>query len=122
MALNHQIVLELFDKCLHPNFNQKQGKAVEGITGTFYFSPEKLAEHKQEIIEQVKDLPDGFDEGWSFLQACMTKEGHQWGEHPDMERLMVLGIGVEVLEYCLPKFLWGALPGGMPYFIRKLSA
>lgn len=48
----------------------------------------------------------------------MTKEGNQWGEHLNMEQLVVLGVASGNLQYCLPKQMWSMLPGGMPLVIR----
>lgn len=92
---------------------------VEGVVKDFIFDPDKLESRKAEILEQIDGLPAEFSEGWSFLQACMNKEGIQWGGHKEMEELMVLGIAIGKIEICLPRALWMALPGGMPYFQVK---
>jgi len=46
---------------------------------------------------------------------CMDKHGVQWGEHRNIEQLVVLGIAAKMVKYCMPRDMWGILPGGMPY-------
>jgi hypothetical protein len=68
------------------------------------------------------ELPDNFQSnnkanGWSFLEACVDKNGTQWtGEPHFVELLMILGLAIGRVEYCLPKKMWSALPKGLPYF------
>lgn len=96
---------------------------VEGIVNDFGLHPKRLESHRDEIIELLSQLPDGFRKesggGWSFLNACVTKNGSQWGEHIHVEQLVTLGIGIGKVEYCLPRDMWKALPGGVPYFVVK---
>ncbi len=92
---------------------------VKGILNDFGFHPDRLKENEDLIYKLLKELPDQFQMdgggGWSFLQACIDKDGHQWGEHRNMEQLFVLGIAIKKAEFQLPRELWSALPGGMPY-------
>jgi hypothetical protein len=52
----------------------------------------------------------------SFLNACMTKDDNQWGEHQNMEQLLALGIAIGYARILLPRNMWSVLPGGVPYF------
>jgi len=94
---------------------------VKGIMATFAFHPRRTESHKDEIAELLNELPDQFKEssggGWSFLNACTDRHGKHWGEHQNMEQLFVLGIAVGKAKFQLPKELWSALPGGMPYVV-----
>ena len=92
---------------------------VEGITRRFALDPAKLEANRssiRELLDQLDDRFKGPEGGWSFLQACVDKNGRQWGEHPDMEALFVMGIGLGMVELCFPRDIWEALPGGMPYY------
>lgn len=88
---------------------------------SFGFNPSRLAEHKQEIKEMLECLSDEFRAdkggGWSFLQACVTKDGDQWGEHQNINELLALGIATGQAKILMHRELWSALPGGMPYFV-----
>jgi len=95
---------------------------VEGIFSNFGFHPDRLENHKHEIVEMLNELPEQFHEntggGWSFLNACMDKHGNQWTDlHRVMEQLFVLGIGINRVEYVLQRDMWRILPGGMPYCV-----
>jgi len=97
---------------------------VEGITSYFGFNRAELDKQKQNIIDMLMELPLQFRQnnggGWSFLQACDTKDGIQWtGIHAVMEALFVLGIAIGKCEFLLERSLWAALPGSMPYIVIK---
>lgn len=95
---------------------------AEGILNPFAFHPERLASHRDEVYEMLGELPDNYRAskggGWSFLNACDDKHGNQWtGLHQTMDHLFVLGIGLGLAKWLLPRELWAALPGGMPYVV-----
>jgi hypothetical protein len=98
---------------------------VQGVLSQFGFHKARLESHREEVREALAGLPDGFHSGkgggQSFLNACMDKDGNQWGEHRNIEQLISLGIGLGYVAYCLPKEAWQSLPGGMPYFSVTLE-
>lgn len=93
---------------------------VEGVVRKFAFHPGRLEYYKRKVIEWLNELPKGFHmgsgDGSSFLGACMDKDGHQWGEHIHIEMLICMGMGLGLVQWCLPRDTWNAFPGGMPYF------
>lgn len=117
MRLSAKNVTSVFEDCLFID-GEDMSTAIkaEGITATFGFHPERLKKHKEDVSDMIDDLPDEFKEGWSFLNACVTKDGDQWGEHNNIEQLLTLGLALGLARYCLPRSMWKALPGGMPYF------
>lgn len=112
----------IFKDCLYQEGEDTTNHVeAEGITVTVGFHPERLASHKQEIVEELADLPDEFRidsdaHGWSFLNACLDKEGNQWGEHVNVQELLLLGLAAGKITYLAPRKLWEIMPGGMPYF------
>lgn len=120
--LTAERVKAVFHDCLfnegepHDNFVK-----AEGVVMTVGFHPGRLAAHDADIEEMLGELPEQFHDtkggGWSFLNACMTKDGEQWGEHPTMDQLFQLGMAVGRVRCCFPRELWGMLPGGMPYYV-----
>ena len=97
---------------------------AEGITVNMAFHPGRLERHEAEISQMLDELPDAFKEsgggGMSFLNACDDKHGRQWtGLHQTMEQLFQLGIAIGRVESTLPREMWSALPGGMPYYVIK---
>jgi len=93
---------------------------VSGIVTNVGFEPNRLNANKPKILELAKAIvTDSFlkgkGEGMSFLQLCEDREGNQWGEHRNMEQLVLLCKGLGMADYCLPKEMWNVFPGGMPY-------
>lgn len=114
---------DIFVDCLYKDDELIDGKPivppiiVEGITAGFGFYPARIEEYKDEIIEMLSQLHPTFYKGWSFLNLCVDKDGVLWGEHPSCERLMVLGMAIDKVGYCMPRDMWDALPAKMPYII-----
>lgn len=128
MKLNAETVNKIFTDCLLKDEEIFDGipildpVKVEGIINNFDFHPDRLESHRQEIIELLAELPEQFRKdsggGWTFLNACNDKYGNQWAElHRDMEQLFVLGIGLKLCDYAMPRELWNILPSGMPYMV-----
>ncbi|MCK9460619.1 MAG: hypothetical protein M0R80_13355 [Proteobacteria bacterium] len=100
--------------------DKSQAVFVEGVITNFKFHPGRLSNHREDIISMLNDLPEDFQKdkggGWSFLNACVDRLGRQWGEHINIEQLLVLGIAIKYAKILLPRDMWNILPGGMPYF------
>lgn len=112
---------------------------VEGVMSTFRLHPERLESHRDEIKEMLNLLPLGFrsvDEGggggWSLLNGCVVADPDRpdaaveelpiWtGFQMRVDQLFVLGMGLGLARYLLPRELWGALPGSMPYYVVTLD-
>lgn len=93
---------------------------TQGVMGHFCFNKSRLEEKREDLVSMLKELDDKFfvgkGEGYSFLNACMTKNGRQWGEHRNIDELICLGIGLGLVKFCMPREMWKVMPGGMPYF------
>ena len=97
-----------------------------GVVHTFGFHLGRLKAHEPEVREMLAELPENFmadkGGGWSFLNAPMDKFGDQWGEQMDAEQLLCMGIGLGLVRCQLPREVWSALPGGVPYYVVDLRA
>ena len=113
----------LIDCLFREGEDQSAAIKVEGIINNFGFNPERIEKYRDEITEMLMELPDEFRQsgggGMSFLNACVTREGNQWGEHHSMENLVCLGIAIKRAQWLLSREMWAAFPGGMPYFVFK---
>jgi hypothetical protein len=94
---------------------------VEGIRLTLGFHPGRLEIHRAEVLNWLTYLPLQFRKssggGWSFLNACQDINDEQWtGLHERMEQLFCLGLGLDLVACVIPREMWDALPGGMPYY------
>lgn len=97
------------------------GFDVEGLVHAAWFTHEALERHREDIEAWLMALPPQFRQsdpakGWSFLQACVDSEGRQWGEHVNVEQLLMLGLGLGLVQFIVPREMWAQLPGGVPYF------
>ena len=122
-VLDPQTVTEIFTDCLFRDGEDTSGAVTaEGIMINAGFHPGRLAAHDHEIAELLDDLPDQFKTstgggGWSFLNACTDRRGDLWtGMHATVEQLMLLGLAAGRVSCPMPRELWSALPGGMPYY------
>lgn len=135
MKLTSDNVEKVFLDCLYreeeilgiPEGQPPEGAVlIKGIIINTGLHPERLKGHLEDIRSMLSELPDGFSHdkggGMSFLAACNTKEGTQWTSfHEIIDLLFVLGVGTKLVRLCAPRELWGALPGGMPYYVLNLE-
>jgi len=125
--IDWSVIDNIFDDCLYEDGEPTDGYIpVDGVFNKFGLHPDRLEGHREEVREALLNLPSEFMEsgggGMSFLRACLDKDGNQWtSEHIHIEQLMCLGIGLDIVRFCLPREVWGVLPGGLPYFVVKES-
>lgn len=126
MQLTAENVYNTVMDCLYPegtNIDDVRNEmvTVPAIRATFCFSPKGLERNKANIDSMLSQLPKDFMKssggGMSFLQACFNSNGMQWGEQHNAEDLMVLGMGIGLVKFCMPREMWGMFPGGVPYFV-----
>ena len=118
MKLSSENVQKLFDEC----FCETGDKKVSAVAHEFTFDSNKLEENSDKIRDMLYQLPKNFMKdsggGWSFLMACNDKNGEQWtGLHLRMEQLFAMGEAIGKVKSLLPRELWKALPGGVPYYV-----
>jgi len=93
---------------------------AQGVRGPIGFHPERLAVQKENIIAMLKQLPKEFMKsgggGYTFLNGCIDSEGEQWGDQSSVDELICLGVAIGKVSFPMPREMWSALPGGVPYF------
>ena len=114
MKLTAENVDKMFEEA-----EKEDGDLVgDGLGSKMCFDSTKI--NKDDLYSMLDELPDSFKEGggggMSFLNGCMTKDDHQWGEQVHVARLISMGIACGFVKYCMPKEMWSILPGGVPYF------
>ena len=116
-------VSDIFIDCLFKEGEDTSNHvAVEGVGCRVGLHPQRLEQHKSEISLMLKDLDDKFQAsgggGMSFLNACNDKHGNQWtGMQKTMDELFMLGVAAQLAKPVMPREMWHALPGGMPYYV-----
>lgn len=114
-SLTSEAVQTLFEQSVR----ESGGVFVEGIRSSAYLD---VTGKEQQISELLVELPNEFQAskggGWSFLNACLTRDGEQWTDlHLVMEKLFMLGIAAGKARWLMPRDMWKAFPGGMPYVV-----
>ncbi len=98
---------------------------VQGVMLKFGWHPQRIMDHKDKIREMLDQLPREFHEktggGMSFLNACVDKDGVQWGEQRNVDELICLGLATKQVEFIMDRNMWDAFPGGVPYFVVKAN-
>lgn len=120
MKLTAENVEQVFLKCLFKEDEPKDNPIIaQGVMLKVGFHPERLKQSEPDIVSMLSDLPDSFKQsgggGMSFLNACMTSDDVQWGEHQNIDQLICLGIAAGKVSLPMPRDMWGILPGGVPY-------
>jgi hypothetical protein len=105
---------------------ESMGASLNGKNcGTFghfnTFSKRALDRYTENIVAMLAELPAEFHEqsggGMSFIYGAMNRDGWQWGEQYHVEELVMLGIGINRVQFQFPRDLWPLLSGGLPYFM-----
>lgn len=125
LKLTVEHVKEIFFDCFLPEKYTDDTKVipVKTVTGNFGFDPEKIEKHAVDIQQMISQLSSNFDEvneGYTFMNLPFKGENNeQWGEQIDGDRLMALGVASGWMKFTIEdKYLWQALPGGVPYVYR----
>ncbi len=122
-TLNSERVEKTFLDCLFKGSEDTSTHIrAEGVITNVGFHPERLESYRPAIEEMLSELPNEFQQsgggGWSFLNACNDRHGNQWTDlHRTIEHLILLGIAIGKVKLQLPRAVWKALPGGVPYFV-----
>ena len=132
--IDAKVLREIFDDCLFrkeeldEKDQPKEGIPwikVEGVLSSFGICTERLKKHESQIVEYLKNTPTAFHKGvgggWSFLNLCCDKNETLWGQHSNVEQLIVLGIAIGKVSFPLPRKIWTSLPGGVPYVVIDVA-
>ena len=91
----------------------------EGISHAGVFNSERLEANREKIANMVDEIAS-IENGPSFLNMCVDKNGNLWtGDQGTVDLLVQLGTATEALSYPLPRDMWEALPGGVPLVVRN---
>jgi hypothetical protein len=130
MELSAENVQTVFTDCL-ARTEEAPTLRVHSVYNEFYLSIIRLKNHTTDIRAFLGCLSTRFyadrGGGHSFTAMGHRRDGEHWGGRPDVERLVTLGLGVGLVEFCLDRGQWHLFPAGAP-FVRfpgdlfKLSA
>lgn len=124
--LTHQRVVEVYDRCI-----RREGTSnctnVDGWMFVHTMHPQSLMVCREDITRMLLSLPAGarvdVSGGASVAMLTRRDDGTIWtGEMLAVERLVAMGIGVGLAEFCAPREAWPRLPGGLPYVRVNITA
>ncbi len=123
-----EIVNSIFRDCLYRDDEIVNGEPVvppidaQLLTMRVGFHPQRLEQHRGRVIALAREVfQDPFltshvdGGGYSFLQIVVDREGNHWCEHRTAQELMGLCLGLGLATYPIPRDMWPALPGEVPY-------
>lgn len=122
MLISSETVNNIFHDCLFRDEEPHDEYIVaEGITLSVGFHPKRIESHADEIHDILMNLPTEFHEnsggGYSFIYMVMDRGHEHWCGQKTAQELMLLGIASGWLSVLVPKDLWEAFPGGVPYVV-----
>lgn len=120
--IDAQKVRDLFtDSLFRDDEDHSEFLPAKGLVTNVGFHPQRLESHEKEVHSLLLNLPESFQEnsggGYSFLAMPMDKNEEQWGEQRNAEELLLLGIALGWADIVIPRELWSAFPGGVPYIV-----
>lgn len=94
---------------------------TRAVIHAFGFSKTALDKYKEHIMKELAGMQDTFfqtpDGGMSMLAMVYDRNEVHWAEHRNAEALIALGLGIEMVSFILPREMWNAFPGSMPYIV-----
>lgn len=128
MKLNTANVSKIFKSCLfkddelnEENMPTSPVVKVEAVASTFGFHQERLGAIKPKVMELLSQMPEAFfkdiGQGDTFLNGLVNDKNIPWSTNQsDLDMLLALGLGTELITYSMPRDMWPILPSGLPYF------
>ena len=125
MMLDAKEIHEVFMDCFYEDEEIDQAELeggemtpllkLEGCMVNVGFDPARVQKNQEKIEAFLNEVPNIFYTGANFTMLYMDKDGNHWGEHKNCDELLILGLAIDRFHYLLPREVWKALPGGMPY-------
>lgn len=120
MLIEAKRVHEIFNDCLFKDGeNHDEFLPASGLTVNVGLHPQRIESYADEIHSMLLNLQDEFQEdkggGYTFLNMVMDKEGNHCMEQMTAQELLLLGLASGWACTPMPRELWIALPGGVPY-------
>lgn len=119
MDLSAENVQAVFTSSLARTAEATPNLRVSGVYNEFYFSLVRLKDHADNVRGFLGRLSTRFyinrGGGHSYAAMGYRRDGEHWGGRPDVERLVTLGLGLGLVEYCLDRSLWHLFPSAVPF-------
>lgn len=117
MDLTAENVQAVFLDCL--DLDATSGVKVHGVFSEITFHPARLKGHTEAIRGFLGRLSTRFyadrGGGHSFSKIGTRRDGARWGGRPDSDRLVSLGMGLGLVQFCMDRSRWHLFPDGYPF-------
>lgn len=96
---------------------------VRALANEYVFHAGRLEGHRGAVQDFLGKLSSRFyadrGGGHTFEAFKLRRDGVRWGDNYDSERLLALGIGLGLAQFCLKRRRWKLFPDGMPFVTLK---
>lgn len=96
---------------------------VRALMNEYVFDAARLEGHREAVRGFLGRVSTLFyadrGGGHTFLALGTRRDGIRWGDVYDSERLVALGLGLGLAEFCLKRRRWKLFPESMPYLTLK---
>jgi hypothetical protein len=101
MKLTTENVRNVLEYCLVSNEELQnesvEKKHVQSVMGVFGMHGQRLEEKREEVRDLLSQL-NKYPQPQPFQNLCMDKDFHQWGEHRNINELLAMGTGLNLVE------------------------
>lgn len=92
---------------------------VRGVVNEYAFNDGRLESHRGAVRRFLSHASTSFyadrGGGHSYRQLGRRRDGREWADLEDVERLLALGLGLGLIEFCFQRSRWDLFPQGVPY-------
>src|SRR5262245_35596388 len=100
------------------DLDASDGVRVHGVFSEITFHPVRLKSHTEAVRAFLGKLSTRFyadrGGGHSFAKVGTRRDGARWGGRPDSDRLVSLGMGLGLVQFCLDRSRWHLFPESYP--------
>ena len=114
-------IINIFSDCLHKNNPEDEYMVVYGLVNLAIFSTKKIEEYKdtlREILDNILDEGEIMD----YNKFNRFKDGQKWGSGSIVERLLLLSVAANLIEFTENPNKSRFYPYSIPYIARTQNS
>lgn len=121
LELSDENVTSLLRECSlfvtpeNKNSAEVQKNKVSGMGKAVSVIPERIEQHRSQILYFMEQLPLELRNGFRFTIMTVDKFGRPWcRDYQTLDYLIILGIAAGYMKFSMPREFWHILPQGLP--------
>lgn len=119
MELTSEHVQAIFDDCLYRDEDEGEVQVVDSITYQFEFDRERLETHESSLRLMLSQMSALFFEdrggGHTHQSLVRRRDGFEWGESLDVDKLIGLSLGLDLVAFNFPREAWPGIGETAPF-------